>query len=123
MTDFLTGFADGILNRAHNAILPQDDRESIKQNLELIKIACIVTAAVTLILFLYFPNIFMLLLAGIVSLGAKEVHAVCGNLLEMLNNVRIEMIARLSNENMAHQISKNTFVIGPIIKLIASRRR
>ena len=115
------GFIDGMFNLGRNAMLTEEERvgrEATKQWVEIFKIANIVGAVVSVIFFAFFPNIFTFLYAGGNLLSAIDSHAVLNNISEMLNNARIEATARLSDENMVDQVSKNTLFFGPVIRLM-----
>lgn len=108
-------------NAVRAAVLTPEElkaRENGKRSLELIKVASIVSAIGALFFLGIFPNIFTLVLAGVVAFGAFEVYKVAENVLEMLKMATVEYTARSSKDNLIDQLGKNTFIISPILRAI-----
>lgn len=118
---------DRLLNHAGNfvrdnfVLTPEEirEREAIKRPLEMIKIASIIGALAGLFFFAIFPNIFTLILAGVIAFSAKEIFTAAENLLGILNEALTEWNSRSSREEMIKQISKNTLLVGPLLRAFA----
>lgn len=124
----MSGILEAMGNMFHNganavrqaALTPEEieGREKGKRALEMVKIASIVSAIGALFFLGIFPKVFTLVLAGVVAFGAFEVYKFAENILEMLNKAAVELTARSSKENLISQLSKNTLLIGPILRAI-----
>lgn len=88
---------------------------------EVCKVAAIVSALAAAVLCVFFvptgPLIGLLLAAGI-AFCAREITQFANNGLEIHNNPAIEVQVRMNNKALADQLSKDTFIVRPIINLI-----
>ncbi len=109
-----------IANGFRNTLLSskqQEQRTKMKQFVAMSKLATIVTAVVTVLLFAAFHNLFTLCLLGLVGYGCYESIRVINNAQEILNDALVEGIARASKENMYKQMTKNAPIFRCFIEM------
>lgn len=86
--------------------------------LEVTKIACVVASIACAYLFALNPTALVFFKAG-VSIGAfTEIYKMAANWQQIFNNTAIRLFASTSDEAFVNQLGKNTFLMGPILKLI-----
>ncbi len=121
LVDTFRGWLGSAANAVRDARLTEEQRagrEHGKQLLEMVKIASIISVIVGLFLFSVFPSIFSFVSVGIFAFVASEVHKMADNLLEVLQQATVELAVSNSKEAFLAQMTKNTFLIGPILRVI-----
>ncbi len=110
----------------HNrALEPEElaERSEKKRFLELVKVAAVISALVSITFFAALPSIFSLTSALISCFFSYEIHKTADNCLEFFNHAITELSSNLSKEAFIGQITKNTILVGPLIRSIDLRLR
>ncbi|MBX7065696.1 MAG: hypothetical protein K1X28_00555 [Parachlamydiales bacterium] len=116
----MAAIVDRAINLVRDAMLTpeqQAQRDRQIEQLEMIKTASVATMIVAPIFLLLIPKIFMLILASLAVIGAREVFIASGNVLEMIKTARIYIQAVRTRETLLDQISKNTLFVKQIINM------
>lgn len=101
---------------------PEEDlkfRKDSTKILDVLKIASVVTTIAAFFIFAIFPNIFFLVLAGTLAFATTEIHKAADNILEIFDQTAVEAKALSSRENCIAQIAKNTYIVGPILRVFS----
>jgi len=124
----MAGFIEAVGNMFQNganavrqaALTPEqiENRNKGKQLLEMVKLASIVSVIGALFFVGIFPMIFTVVLASVIAFCAHELFQAAENVLEILNKATVEFDARSSQENLFKQVSKNTIVLGPLLRAV-----
>ncbi len=86
--------------------------------LEVTKIACVVASIACAYLFALNPTALVFFKAG-VSIGVfSEFYKVAGNWQQIFKNPALNLLTSASDNAFVEQLGKNTFLMGPILKLI-----
>jgi len=93
-------------------------RDAGKAALEMIKLAAVATAIAAVFFVAVSPNLFAFCLAGAVGLGAIEIYKIAGNVWEMLDTARVELVARSGKKQLIDHVFKNTWVALPGVRLL-----
>lgn len=96
----------------------REERTKLKQFIAMSKLATIVTAVVTVLLFAAFHNLFTLCLLGLVGYGCYESIRVINNAQEVFDNAVVEFKVRTSKENIYQHMTKGAPVYRCLIEII-----
>ena len=110
----VNGFRDQIV------LSPQEvqDREKITKRLQMISIANKIFRIASVFVFALFPSFTTLFFAMGTVIYFFEAQQVLHNFSEILTYSDIEATARVSKENFMKQLTRYTFLVGPLSRVI-----
>lgn len=111
---------DRTINFLRDQIATSDEEaEKLKKirQLEMIKSSAVTMMAVTAIFFILIPSIMTAILSLPFLIAGKDIFNVASNFLEMVQNVRTDVIARMSRDELINQLTKNTLVAKSFINM------
>lgn len=118
-----------VLNRTANGVRDAgltaeetENRTEAKKALEMVKIALITTSIASIFFFALFPTLFNLALQLTGIFACYEGYKIANNLLEIFESAIVELQIQVSDEALLNQITKNTYVMKPILSLAMKKQ-